>query len=111
GWSITPQNVIRSGTLTQVDVERHSFTTSSPLPIDGSLNGQPIAFSNPQYSRNSVYRIARVEADGANRRVFLDSTTILGKGQVESIAGDKTLLSSIPHEYTRSGSGVDGGSG
>ncbi len=101
GWKVAPQNPHWNGQIAAVDTKQNFITTTAPLPTDSTLIGQPIIFSGANYSRTTAYRIARIEEHGNARRIYLDGTIILGKGQVESIPDDKTLINSIPHEYAR----------
>jgi len=102
GWELILQQDGWSGVVSGLDVAGSTFTTSTPLPADGTLNGQMIVFSNPRYSRTTAYRIVRVEAAGAQRRVWLHASVVLGKGLVHSVCDPHTLLTVIPHEYGRS---------
>jgi hypothetical protein len=96
------------GPVTAVDYASNAVTTTAPLPTDGSLNGQIILVSNPRYSRNTAYRITRVEAAGGATRIRLDATLLLGKGVVGAIKDATTLTSLVPHEYARTVNGKSG---
>jgi len=61
-----------------------------------------IYFTNPGYTRNTAYRIDKVEKTEAGSRIFLHATTGLGVGRVESAPDARTLVSSVPHEYANS---------
>ena len=104
----SPSATAWEGPVTAVDYESNIITTTAPLPADGSLDGQIILFSNPRYSRNTAYRIARVEAAGGQTRIRLDGTLLLGKGVVDAIKDAHTLTSLIPHEYARTVNSKDG---
>lgn len=101
GWKLAPQIAHWNGEIAKLDTRQNFITTNAPLPTDKTLVGQPIIFSGADYSRTTAYRIERIEADGAARRIYLDGTMILGKGQIESIPDGNTLVNSIPHEYAR----------
>jgi len=94
------------GTLSQVDAEKACIETAAGLPTDGSLNGQVIAFTNPAYSRNTVHRIAKVEATETGSRIQLESPSlILGTGILEDDPASETQFDSLlAHEYARSDS-------
>jgi hypothetical protein len=102
GWRIQPKRDSWDGPVAAADYESNIITTPAPLPTDGSLNGQVIVFDNPRYSRNTAYRIVRVETAGGQTCVHLDGTLLLGKGVVGTVKGARTLTSLIPHEYARS---------
>ncbi len=93
---------MRTGWVTAVDTENNAVTTSAALPEDGSLNGAVIYFTNPGYSRNTAYRIDRIEKAGAETRIYLHATVGLGFGRVEAVPDARTLTSSVPHEYANS---------
>ncbi len=88
-----------AGTIAGVDPETSSVTTTAPLPIDGSLDGSLIYFSNPAYTRITVYRIVKVEAVPTGTRILLHAGTGLGIGRVSTVPDARTLVSDIPHEY------------
>jgi hypothetical protein len=90
-----------TGDASAIDVAAHAVSTSASLPTDGSLNGHVIVFSNPRYTRNTAYRIERVEAAGKARRIVLAQSVVLGRGQVGKAAGGKSITTVIPHEYAR----------
>jgi len=106
GWEVKPKVNKWSGRIASVDFEKNAINTETPLPVDGSFNNQVIVFSNPVYSRTTAYRIVRVEKDGRGRRVLLDGTPRLGKGNVEALSESQEILSLIPHEYAISVSGA-----
>jgi len=102
GKNLKPETAARRGTITAVDVEKNTVTTPASLPADGSLDGSVIYFTNPGYTRNTAYRIAKVERAGTGSRVFLHATAGLGFGRVEALPDARTLTSSVPHEYANS---------
>ena len=95
-----------TGALRATDAARALFRTDASLPTDGSLTGQVILFENPTYSRNTAYRIARVEALPDGSRVTLESPSfILGTGIVEDDPpSEREFTSLLAHEYARSDS-------
>jgi hypothetical protein len=101
GWRVQPERGSWEGPISAVDYESSVITTPAPLPTDGSLSGQIILFANPRYSRNTAYRIVRVEAARGQTRIYLDGTLLLGKGMVGAVKDAQTLTSLIPHEYAR----------
>lgn len=114
GRTIRPEQFSRRGTIASLDVEDNAVTTSTPLPADGSIEGAVITFMNPGYTRNTAYRVAKIEKAGGGSRIFLQATTGLGFGRVEAVLGGGVMTSSVPHEYANSvrkgkGSGFLGG--
>ena len=97
-----------SGTIDSVDTEKNVVATTVALPAAGTLNGSVIYFTNPKYTRNTAYRIVKVERRGAGSRIFLHASSGLGIGRVGAIIDGRTLTSIIPHEYANS---VRGGNG
>jgi hypothetical protein len=66
--------------------------------------GPCVYFRNPGYSRDTAYRIKRIESrpDGVTRLHLGDQSFLLGKGRVLQ-RHDKTVIASdIPHDYARS---------
>jgi hypothetical protein len=61
-----------------------------------------IYFSNPGYTRNTAYRIDKVETAETGSRIYLHATVGLGFGRVEAQPDAQTLTSSVPHEYANS---------
>jgi hypothetical protein len=102
GKTFKPEAAAWRGKIAAVDVEKNMVTTSAALPADGSLDGAAIYFSNPSYTRNTAYRIVKVEKAGAGSRVHLHASVGLGFGRVEAVLDSRTLTSSIPHEYANS---------
>lgn len=96
------------GVVRETDGRNQSLKTDSPLSPEG-LEGQVITFDHPRYSRSSSYRIARVEKEDGSRRVLLNETFLLGKGEVSGIKDGRTLVSRIPHEYARAVKRSDSG--
>ena len=78
------------------------MTTAASLPADGRLDGAVIYFSNPGYTRNTAYRIDKVEKAETGIPDFLQATAGLGFGRVEALPDARTLTSSVPHEYANS---------
>jgi hypothetical protein len=88
------------GEVTRVDEQQCAVHTSVRLPADGSLDGQMAYFVNDAYSRTTAYRLERVEAEGEGSVLYFgDSSFVIGRGQVAGVTDEKTMLSSIPHEY------------
>jgi hypothetical protein len=102
GQTWRPASAAHRGKIGSIDVEKNIVTTETPLAADGSLDGAVIYFTNPGYTRNTAYRISKIEKADAGSRIFLHATTGLGFGRVESIADGRTMTSSVPHEYTNS---------
>ena len=102
GKTLKPETATQRGTVTAVDVENNVVTTAASLPADGSLDGAVIYFSNPGYTRNTAYRIDKVETAETGTRIFLHATVGLGFGRVEAQPDARTLTSSVPHEYANS---------
>jgi len=94
------------GTVRLAEDGRAAFETSEKLPTDGRLKGQLVLFGNPEYSRDTAYRIASVEALPDGSRVVLESPSfVLGTGILEDDPeNDRAFVSLLPHEYARSDS-------
>lgn len=108
GWNVMPGTDGWRGAVAALDLRENTFTTDMELPADGSLDGAMIAFSNPGYSRNTTYRIVRVERVGRQSRVIVSGSFLLGIGEVATVdSARRTFTSCIPHEYAYS----DGGNG
>lgn len=102
GWEAKPASDAWSGTVAQVDYQRHTVTTTASLPLDRDLDGATILFSRGDYSRNTAYRVAQVSAAGSTTTIQLRGTLTLGQGQIESMDMAKsTLTSLIPHGWGR----------
>jgi hypothetical protein len=101
GWRVQPERDSWEGPVAAADYESDVLTTPTPLPVDGSLNGQIIVFDNPRYSRTTAYRILHVDAAGGQTRIHVDGTLLLGQGVVGTIKDAQTLTSLIPHEHAR----------
>ena len=108
GVEANPERDAWRGTIASVDVENAMVTTSAALPATG-LEGQVIFFTSPGYSRSTTYRILRVEPAGAQRRVFLHGTTVLGVGRVDQKPTATLIISVIPHDYSLSVVNKDSG--
>jgi hypothetical protein len=102
GKTVKSEAAARRGQVGAIDVEKNVVTTSAPLPTDGSLDGAVVYFTNPAYSRNTAYRILKVEKAGPGSRLFLHASVGLGFGRVEAAPDGHTLTSSVPHEYANS---------
>jgi len=87
------------GVLTAVDPQTDAVTTSARLPDDGSLDGHVIIFNSPRYSRTTAYRIRKIEAAGAQTRIYLNGGIVLGRGKVGRVIDAHTITTSIPHGY------------
>ncbi len=96
------------GAIDAIDTENNAVVTSVSLPVDDTLTGAVIYFDNPKYSRNTVYRIKKIEKLGNGSRISLQASLGLGIGRIASAIDDYTLTSDIPHEYANS---VRGGNG
>jgi hypothetical protein len=96
------------GDVRATDDWRAVFETDAKLPSDGRLDGQVILFENPLYSRNTAYRVSRIEPLADGSRVVLESPSfVLGTGIVEDEPpNDHEVVSLLPHEYARSDSGT-----
>jgi hypothetical protein len=66
--------------------------------IPDNLAGLTAIFSNPAWTRTSGYSI---EKAGGQRLVLKASTLSLGLGNVNKKMDDHSILSDIPHEYTK----------
>ena len=102
GWTVEPETTGWDGAVESVDIEGSVLTTAADLPGEGRLDGAVITFSNPGYSRTTAYRIAKMIKESGRTRIFLDQPVVLGKGEATAVKGPNTLISRIPHEYSRS---------
>jgi len=91
------------GRVFEVDEAAREVVLDIELPAGEVLRGQMIAFSNPEYSRNTAYHIDRVTVAGGRSRVRVrEATFILGKAVLDDEPVDRqTITSLIPHEYAR----------
>ncbi|MCE5239344.1 heparinase II/III family protein [bacterium] len=98
-----------SGAIGKIDYATNKITTTAKLPTDGSLNGLPIYFGNPDYSRNTVYRIAGVTRQGGGSVIDLGRTSaVLGFADLDDDPLDAQTLTTLnPHEYSRALGGRD----
>ena len=92
-----------TGALTKVDYASNKVHTTAKLPTDGRLNGSVIYFSNPDYSRNTAYRIAGITADATGSIIDLGRTSlVLGFANLDDDPQDAHTLTTLnPHEYSR----------
>lgn len=102
GKALRPAPAVLAGKITAVDLDKNTVTVGAALPTDGSFDGAVIYFSNPLYTRNTAYRIVKVEEADSGSRIFLHATVGLGFGRVEAVFDARTLTSSVPHEYANS---------
>ncbi len=95
------------GSVVEVDEAAREVVLDCELPAGDVLRGQAIAFSNPGYSRNTVYHIDRVTvADGRSRVRVREATFILGKALLDEAPVDEhTITSLVPHEYAKTMAG------
>ncbi|MBI2299849.1 MAG: heparinase II/III family protein, partial [Armatimonadetes bacterium] len=102
GFALTPAATSLTGSITAVDYEHNTVDTAAKLPAAG-LEGEAVIYSRPEWSRTSAYRIERIEPLANGSRIHLGSQSLLlGQGRVMDIRDDNTVLSDIPHEFTRS---------
>lgn len=97
-----PQGVFR-GSLSRVDYAANELHTAAKLPADGRLTGALVYLGNPGYSRNTVYRIAAVRAEGSGSVIELGRTSlVLGFAELDEDPADEHALTTLnPHEYSR----------
>ncbi len=82
--------------VVSVDPETCAVDVDQTVP-DG-LEQYIAVFSNPAYSRTTAYHIAT----GRGKRLTLQgSSLVLGKGRVQEIRDDKTIVSDVTHEYAK----------
>ena len=83
-------------TVTKVDADARAVELDAGA--EGDLNGLVAVFSNPAWTRTSAYHIA--QADG--RRLRLETATLsLGAGRAMEIGPDGTILTDVPHEFSK----------
>ncbi|MEN6305682.1 MAG: hypothetical protein ABFD96_23360, partial [Armatimonadia bacterium] len=96
-----PQAALQ-GEVSIVDYKDNKVYTNLKLPTDGRLNGQPIYFSNPAYSRNTVYRIAGITATATGSIIDLGQSCLLGFADLDDDPMDEHTITTLnPHEYSR----------
>ncbi len=95
------------GHIVQIDEAAREIVLDVVLPEGDLLRGQAIAFSNPEYSRNTVYHIDTVTvADGRSRVRVREASFVLGKAVLDDAPIDKHMITSlIPHEYAKTMAG------
>ncbi|MEA3399758.1 MAG: heparinase II/III family protein [Armatimonadota bacterium] len=73
------------------------------LPEGEAVRGQAVYFSNPRYSRNTVYHVDSTRRDGGRFRLSVrEATFLLGKAVIDGPPLDAhTLASLVPHDYAR----------
>lgn len=99
---VTLDPAAHSGRITAIDRERNLVTVDALLPTTG-LEGEGVYFAHPDYSRNTAYRIERIERDGTGSRLHLGAqSTLLGQGRIADCVDAHTLTTEIPHDYARS---------
>lgn len=102
GLQIQAQTAAHFGRVVALDYEKNTVDVDCRLPTVG-LEGEGVYFSNPRYSRNTAYRIERIEALPNGSRIHLGSQTmVLGQGRVADVLDEHTLTTEIPHDYARS---------
>jgi hypothetical protein len=106
GWTVQPETDGWRGSVDAMALQTDSFTTRVELPIDGRLIGAMITFSNPAYSRNTAFRIRRIERDGEQIRVTVEGGFILGVGSVTEIPDRHTIRTAVTSEYVVSDTGT-----
>lgn len=90
------------GEVSTVDYKDNKVYTSLKLPTDGRLTGQPIYFSNPGYSRNTVYRIAGITSTATGSVIDLGQSCLLGFADLDDDPLDEHTITTLnPHEYSR----------
>jgi len=76
----------------------NACTVDLDVKVPAGLAGQTAIFSNTAWTRTSGYRI---EKAGGQRLVLKASSLSLGLGHVSKKMADSTILSDIPHEFTK----------
>jgi hypothetical protein len=99
-WQITGFPTEYDGTILEVDYQNGSILVESVDPLSARLEGLYILVDAPEYSHNSPYQIVKVEAEGANTRIYLSPGTLeLGKGYLPQAPYGKRLPNSTPLPY------------
>ncbi|HOM80908.1 MAG TPA: discoidin domain-containing protein [Armatimonadota bacterium] len=102
GLRIEPVAAAFYGSVTRADAGGNAVDVSGSLPLAG-LEGEGILFMSPRYTRNTAYRIERIEKAGSGSRVHFGTQSILlGQGRIADWVDKQTLTSEIPHDYARS---------
>lgn len=78
--------------------DAQACTVDLDVKIPSGFEGQTAIFSNPAWTRTSAFYIKKT----AGQRLTLKGSSLsLGMGQVSKVLNDTTILSNIPHEYTK----------
>lgn len=97
GWTISLNEAEKSGEIARSEGGRQ-FILKDILSGEAGYNGNPLYISNPDYSRNTVYTIDRIQG----KNIFIEQVdSMLGKGIIKEIKDENTLTTLIPHEYAR----------
>ncbi len=110
GARVEAQTPLHGAKVTRVDYERNTVDVQPALPAAG-LEGEAVLFANAKYSRNTAYRIERIEAIAGGSRIHLGTQSmVLGQGRIADRVDAHLLTTEVPHDYARSvvGSTNDG---
>ena len=100
GFELALPRATWEGRITEIDRERRLVYVDADLPDDGRLSFEPVIFSNDVWSRNSAYTMHQIVREGGRTAIDLGPQRLeLGRGTVEEVVGDDTLLSLTPHDY------------
>ena len=106
-WDVTvdgkrygPAKGVWEGKVVSLSYDERWVEVDTALPEDARPAG--VYFSNPEYSRNTAYRIYGAKPTPQGTRIDLGAQPmLLGQGRVHDITLDGDILSDIPHDYAR----------
>ncbi|MFA5858249.1 MAG: hypothetical protein WC955_04210 [Elusimicrobiota bacterium] len=104
---IVADNSCFTGKIVAVDTQNRAVITTEKVPLGDVLKGQVVMFTNPGYSRNTVYYIGSVEKlpSGETLIKLNCASLVLGTGILESDpVNSREFTSLLTHEYARSNS-------
>ncbi|MBN1341339.1 MAG: heparinase II/III family protein [Phycisphaerae bacterium] len=98
GWRIELDAPSRRAMVVGMPTADPTIRIDTDWPDDGRYDGDPAYVTNPRYSRNSAYTLRQVSG---SKLVVAQSGTLLGRGVIDQVKDERTLISKVPHEYAR----------
>ncbi len=99
GWTIMVDTPQRTASVVVLPKNDMHLPIDSVWEGDGRYDGDPLLVASPRYTRNTPYVVRHVNRD---RIAIEQAGTILGRGVVDEIRDEHTLITRTPHEYARS---------
>lgn len=97
-WVVKSDSPNRKTVLAKISDNHTQIELKSEWPDDGRYKGSPVYFDNQNYLLKSAYTIKKLEG----QNLFTEQTgTLLGKAIVSEIKDASTLVTMVPHEYSR----------